>query len=283
MVKEHPASTCKSPIHTTELIHTKTTENEQISPSILQTENETSVCSPRKERLMLKRHPYSRAEQQQIVDYIINTKSYKFVKGVQLWQEMQKGNTVCKGRRTWQSMKEHFLKQIVPQLHIYKNVNEKAANSFKRSLMGLPLDLEDSDSNEEQETHKKKKSISTREENDMETDLSGSDSEVNVPYQSLRKRRISDANQRDSHSKDAKITGNVKRPKHKGSSFRSASDRDGTSIAGGDTTEDEDLNSSFQRNQRRPAKQTHDGHCTGVSTQGAHISETLTTGKSRGL
>ena len=45
---------------------------------------------------------------------------------------MQKDQTVCKGRRTWQSMKENFHKQIVPQLHIYKNVNNKVANCFKR-------------------------------------------------------------------------------------------------------------------------------------------------------
>ena len=157
-----------------------------------QTEDESASSSPRKQRFVLKRHPYSKQEQQQIVDYIISTKSYKFIKGVQLWQEMYKDGSVCKGRRTWQSMKEHFHKQIVPQLHIYKNVSEKVANCFKRVLMGLNIDVEDSDSSEEKENHEKKKGQSTVGVFDRDADMSGSDSELNTSYKSTRKRTALD-------------------------------------------------------------------------------------------
>ena len=156
--------------------------NLQKSPSLL-TQPESVNVSPSKERLVLKRLPYSKSEQQQIVDYIIETKSYKFIKGNQLWQEMQRDQTVCKGRRTWQSMKENFHKQIVPQLHIYKNVNQKVANCFKRVLMGLTLDL-DSDSNEEKENSPKKKET-LKDKYAIQSDTSESENETTVPKKKI--------------------------------------------------------------------------------------------------
>ena len=60
-------------------------QNQQNSPSLLK-DNETINESPSKQRLILKRLPYSRSEQQQILDYIIDTKSFQYIKGNQLWQ-----------------------------------------------------------------------------------------------------------------------------------------------------------------------------------------------------
>lgn len=160
-----------------------TSQIQQKSPSLISNNDGTNV-SPVKHRLVLKRLPYSKSEQQQIVDYIINTKSYQHIKGNQLWKEMQKDNTVCKGKRTWQSMKENFQKQIVPQLHIYKNVNEKVANCFKRVLMGLNLDL-DSDSNEEKENSPKKKTITKDKYAINMSDTSESEDEATVPVKKI--------------------------------------------------------------------------------------------------
>ena len=241
-------------------------ENDEISPSLLQTENEAADSSPRKQPLMLKRHPYSKAEQQQIVDYIINAKGYKFIKGVQLWKEMQNDNAVCRGRRTWQSMKEHFLKQIVPQLHIYKNVNEKVANCFKRSLMGLPFDLEDSDSSEDEQKQSKKKSLSPRDKHDKGTDPSGSDSDVNSPYQSLKKRRMLDANQKKDRIDISKSNRNQRLKKFK------TCGREGRSVIEGDTTEEED-STDYQHNRNKHSKQKYDEKYRSPSSRKTHISE----------
>ena len=148
---------------------------------------------------------YSKNEQQQIVDYIINTRSYQYIKGVQIWQEMQKSNEVCNGRRTWQSMKEHFHKQIVPQLHKYKNVNEKTGNFFKRALMGLTIDLEDSDSDEEKENISKKKRSVSKDMYEKETNLTGSESETNEPYKNFKNCTRSKAAKK-THNKGSKGT-----------------------------------------------------------------------------
>ena len=161
-------------------------QNQQKSPSLLK-DNEIVNESPSKQRLIMKRLPYSRSEQQQILDYIIDTKSYQFIKGNQLWQEMEKDQTVCKGRRTWQSMKENFHKQMVPQLHSYKNV-KKVANYFKRVLMGLTIDL-DSDSNEEKENSPKKKTA-IEDKYAIESDTTESDSEVTIPKKKLYKEQL---------------------------------------------------------------------------------------------
>ena len=164
------------------------TKTPQTEPSNLPPEVETSSSSPRKERFVSKMRFYSKNEQQQIVDYIINTRSYQYIKGVQIWQEMQKSNEVCNGRRTWQSMKEHFHKQIVPQLHKYKNVSEKTGNFFKRALMGMAIDLDDSDSDEEKENISKKKRSSAKDMCEKETNLTGSESETNEPYKNFKNR-----------------------------------------------------------------------------------------------
>ena len=237
-------------------IQSKDQKDQLESPSLLNTEDEATVSSPRKQRLVLKRQPYSKAEQQQIVDYIINTKSYKFIKGVHLWQEMQKDNAVCKGRRTWQSMKEHFLKQVTPQLHIYKNVNEKVASRFRRVLMGLQLDLADTDSSEENENQAEKRHVSTQDEYDKETDPSGSESELKKSYQSLRKRRVLNVHQSSPNLKPAEKTERDKR-----SVVKTRRQRDRISIAGGDTTEEEeDFNTFPKQCMRKSSKHLKEGN-----------------------
>ena len=75
------------------------------------------------------RRPYTRREQQEIVDYLVKKRAYSIVKGNTIWQRMEveqvRGRPVlasvqvCKGRRTWQSMKEHFRKQVMAKIHTF--------------------------------------------------------------------------------------------------------------------------------------------------------------------
>lgn len=60
---------------------------------------------------------YSRVEKEAILKYIINRDEYDRVRGRQMWQEMERRRT-CPNR-TWQSMKEHFLKTLVLQLDCF--------------------------------------------------------------------------------------------------------------------------------------------------------------------
>ena len=181
------------------------------------------------------------------------------MKGRELWQSMEKDKTVCKGQRTWQSMKEHFRQQIVPRLHTFIN-NDKVATKFKRALLGLPVDVGDTDSDEEQEKQvPKKKNVAERDEYDRETDLSGSDSEGNAPYQSVRKRRITEdnqpsaANNRVTHHRERSAKQKSSGVKDHGG--KNTDDRDGgTSAAGGDTTEEDESNIIREGGKRKVMK-----------------------------
>ena len=64
------------------------------------------------------RRPYSRKEQQEVVGHLVARRSWGLVKGNTVWQGMEEAG-VCGGRRTWQSMKEHFRKQIMAKIHTF--------------------------------------------------------------------------------------------------------------------------------------------------------------------
>ena len=64
------------------------------------------------------RRPYSRKEQQEVVGHLVAQRSWGLVKGNTVWQGMEEAG-VCGGRRTWQSMKEHFRKQIMAKIHTF--------------------------------------------------------------------------------------------------------------------------------------------------------------------
>ena len=237
---KQPSSSTESSNKNKESCESNVIQIQPRSPSLI-TNNDGANVSPIKQRLVLKRLPYSRSEQQQIVDYIISTKSYKYIKGNQLWQEMQKDNTVCKGRRTWQSMKENFHKQIVPQLHIYKNVNEKVANCFKRVLMGLNLDL-DSDSNEEKENSPKKKVI-TKDKYAMNmSDTSESENETSVSIKKLQKYQPQEINKLSRSPGRKQAFQSYQRYDYKARKKRRS-----LPMYEGDTTEEEDFDNLSRR------------------------------------
>ena len=63
------------------------------------------------------RLPYCKKEQQEIVDWIVKYSAYKLLKGNFVWQRMEQ---VKVGRgRSWQSLKEHFKKVAIGQIHTF--------------------------------------------------------------------------------------------------------------------------------------------------------------------
>lgn len=56
------------------------------------------------------RKPYTRVEEREILNYIIEHNAYNRLRGISLWQEMEKANI---GERSYQSLKEHFRKVII--------------------------------------------------------------------------------------------------------------------------------------------------------------------------
>lgn len=70
------------------------------------------------------RNPYSREEDESIIQDIIRYKAYDRIKGNQFWMECEERGEACKGLRTWQSMKERFRKKIAPNLILYTSREE---------------------------------------------------------------------------------------------------------------------------------------------------------------
>ena len=66
-----------------------------------------SVASTKNGRL-----PYTKKEQISIIQDIIKQKAFNKLKGNTYWMEAENQRQVCKGNRTWQSMKEHFRKKV---------------------------------------------------------------------------------------------------------------------------------------------------------------------------
>nr|CAD7605582.1 unnamed protein product [Timema genevievae] len=68
---------------------------------------------------------YTRNEKKAIVKYIVKNNDIDRVKGRALWEEMEEE---LKIGRTWQSMKEHFIKSIVPNMDSFKiPANDKSS------------------------------------------------------------------------------------------------------------------------------------------------------------
>ena len=64
------------------------------------------------------RRPYSKSEQKDMVEFLVEKRAYSMLGGNTIWQQMEEGGA-CGGRRTWQSMKEHFKKQLISRIHTF--------------------------------------------------------------------------------------------------------------------------------------------------------------------
>ncbi|XP_046394422.1 telomeric repeat-binding factor 2-interacting protein 1-like isoform X2 [Ischnura elegans] len=73
--------------------------------------------------------PYSDNEKKLIIDWIMRNKCYSAVGGNSIWIQME-SEEVLEGR-SWQSMKEHFRKQIMPSIKKF-GLSEKHVKCFKQ-------------------------------------------------------------------------------------------------------------------------------------------------------
>ena len=58
------------------------------------------------------RMPYSLKEEEKIVQHLIDKRAYNMVKGNKIWKELEAEGKLS---RTWQSMKERYVKHIAPR------------------------------------------------------------------------------------------------------------------------------------------------------------------------
>ena len=77
--------------------------------------------------------PYCKNEQQEILDWIVKNEEFKALKGNEVWKKMEEEN-VGRGR-TWQSLKEHFRKTLIGQIHTFR-LSDEVQHNFKVA-MGL--------------------------------------------------------------------------------------------------------------------------------------------------
>ena len=82
------------------------------------------------------RMAYCRKEQERIVQWIIENRGYNELRGNLLWKKME-SDKVSRGR-SYQSLKEHFRKVIITQIHTFK-LSEDIVDNFKVG-MGLKED-----------------------------------------------------------------------------------------------------------------------------------------------
>lgn len=81
---------------------------------------------PNKQKFYPSKYParrkYLPEEDVQILMYIIENDAFDHVKGKSLWMKMATNGV--SGKHTWQSLKDHFRRKIVPQIHDYVEAYE---------------------------------------------------------------------------------------------------------------------------------------------------------------
>ncbi|XP_064090364.1 ras guanine nucleotide exchange factor Y-like isoform X2 [Macrobrachium nipponense] len=94
-----------------------TVDSSNIGEDVVFNDDDDMLPLPRRAKWKGRRE-YEHREKRAILNYIIDKRKYHEVKGRNLWIEMEKAK-VCPGR-TWESMKEHFRKSIIHNLHLFK-------------------------------------------------------------------------------------------------------------------------------------------------------------------
>ena len=75
------------------------------------------------------RRPYSRSDDKAILNHLVNNQEYARVGGRQLWVEME-GLGVVSGR-SWQSLKEHFRRSIMPNIRSFRFLTKQQRSSLE--------------------------------------------------------------------------------------------------------------------------------------------------------
>ncbi|EEZ98702.1 hypothetical protein TcasGA2_TC001241 [Tribolium castaneum] len=79
---------------------------------------------------------YSQDEEKKIVDYIVANNDFYRIKGDKLWQEMAEAQVV---NRSWHSLKQHFRKRIVHELHYPRyELDQKTVELFREHFYRIP-------------------------------------------------------------------------------------------------------------------------------------------------
>ena len=102
------------------------------------------------------RRPYSKSEQKDMVDFLVEKRAYSLLRGNSIWQQMEEGGA-CGGRRTWQSMKEHFKKQLITRIHTF-GLTWQQVRKF-RAALGHDEPLPSSEEEDNDEEHVEEGSI----------------------------------------------------------------------------------------------------------------------------
>ena len=91
--------------------------------------------------------PYTRRNREEIVRALVRFAAYRLVRGNSIWKKLE-GIGICNGIRTWQSMKEHFRKKIIQEIHTF-GLTWRQVRRF-RATYGLD-EVRDSDVDSEEE------------------------------------------------------------------------------------------------------------------------------------
>ena len=90
----------------------------------------------KKKPMKANRMLYSKNEQKEILDWIVENEAFASLKGNEIWKRMEAEN-VGRGR-SWQSLREHFRKTIIKQIHLF-GFNDETQDNFKVA-MGVKQD-----------------------------------------------------------------------------------------------------------------------------------------------
>ena len=78
------------------------------------------------------RSAYTAPERAEIVEELVKREAYKMLKGNAIWKVLEKEG-VCRGKRSWQSLKEQFKKAIAPEIGSY-GLDQNELDKFKAAL-----------------------------------------------------------------------------------------------------------------------------------------------------
>ena len=92
----------------------------------------------KKSNMKYAKAPYTRKEDEEIVEWIVKNQAYKDLKGNKVWEEMEV-DEVGRGR-TYQSLKERFKKKIITQIHTF-SLSEDVVSNFKVAMGHLQDDI----------------------------------------------------------------------------------------------------------------------------------------------
>ena len=82
--------------------------------------------------LKTSRSAYTAPERAEIVEELVKREAYEVLKGNAIWKALEKEG-VCRGKRSWQSLKEQFRKAIAPEIGSY-GLDQNELDKFKAAL-----------------------------------------------------------------------------------------------------------------------------------------------------